>query len=81
MTSRIQKSTPRGQITLPKKWRDRLGTDTYVLELYPNKLIIVPFQLDKAMKEEILFDADRDNNGRGISSKEMIRLIHKINNE
>lgn len=81
MTSKIVQSTPRGQITLPKKWRDHLGTDTYVMEMHPNRLIIVPFQVDSAVKEEIIFDADRDNDGKGISSDEMIRLIKKINNE
>lgn len=79
MTSKILKSTPRGQITLPKKWREHAGTDHYVLHMEDNKLVIVPFHVDNTA-EEIVFDADRDNHGKGVTPEEMIRMLKKIKN-
>ena len=37
-------------------------------------------QFNELAKEEILFDADRDNEGKGISLGEMIRALKKIKN-
>ncbi len=79
MTSKVQRSTQRGQITLPKKWREHFSTDHYVVETHIDRLVILPLKMEKQEREEILFDADRDNHGRGIPAGEMIRLIKKIN--
>ncbi len=35
----------------------------------------------KHANEEVLFDADRDNNGKGISLDDMIRMLGEIENE
>ncbi len=81
MTRTILKSTERGQITLPHKWREHFATNSYLVEMYDDKLIIVPFNLNEAVEEEVLFDADRDNNGNGVSPDEMIKAIKKIQHE
>jgi hypothetical protein len=78
MSKKILKSTPRGQITLPKQWRDSFPTDHYVVQSHPDKLIIMPLQLEKPFDEEIIFDADRDNGGKGVSPEEMIKLLKRI---
>ncbi|OGJ61900.1 hypothetical protein A3C37_03715 [Candidatus Peribacteria bacterium RIFCSPHIGHO2_02_FULL_53_20] len=81
MTSKIVKSTPRGQITLPKQWRSHFSTNNFIVEMHQDRLVIHPFDLAQATAEEIIFDADRDNHGKGIPAREMIRLIKKINHE
>lgn len=78
MTTKILKSTERGQITLPKKWRDAAGTNNYLAHLQKDKLILVPLQLDTEEDEEIIFDAARDNKGKGVSVDSMIKMLQKI---
>jgi len=78
MTSKILKSTVRGQITLPKQWRNNFSTDNYLVEMHDDRLIIMPCNLDILAREEILFDADRDRSGKGVSPDEIIRTLKKI---
>jgi AbrB family looped-hinge helix DNA binding protein len=78
MTRKIAKSTERGQITLPKEWRDNFSTNTFIVEMRDDRLIILPLDVEKAENEEILFDADRDNNEKGVSPDEIIRILKKI---
>lgn len=78
MTTKILKSTERGQITLPKQWRSHFPTDSYLVEMYENRLVIVPFDIKTATEEEVLFDADRDNDGKGVSPDDIIRMLKKI---
>ncbi len=81
MTRKIIKSTSRGQITLPKQWRRAFGTDIYLIEMHDQSLTIKPLDLDGAAGEDILFDAERDNNGNGVSPEEIIRVLKKIQHE
>lgn len=80
MTTKISKCTQKGQITLPKEWRDQFKTDDFMIEYNEKKLIIKPIHLAN-LQEEILFDAERDNDGRGVSIDHMIKLLKKIKNE
>lgn len=78
MASKVLKSTDRGQITLPKQWRDAFPADHYLADMQDGKIVITPIRFSLSGDEEILFDADRDNEGRGISPDEMIRALKKI---
>jgi hypothetical protein len=44
--------------------------------MHDDKLVITPLSLDT--EEEILFDADRDNGGKGVSPDEFIKALKKI---
>ncbi|OGJ57470.1 hypothetical protein A3H22_03975 [Candidatus Peribacteria bacterium RIFCSPLOWO2_12_FULL_55_15] len=81
MTRKIIKSTSRGQITLPKQWRRAFGTDVYLIEMHDQSLTIKPLDIDVAAGEELLFDAERDNNGKGVRPEEIIRILKKIQHE
>ncbi|MCK5017642.1 MAG: AbrB/MazE/SpoVT family DNA-binding domain-containing protein [Candidatus Peribacteraceae bacterium] len=81
MTSKIVTSTSRGQITLPKHWRKHFDTDSYVLHMYEDKIILMPIEVNIEPEEEILFDSDKDNNGKGIPVDEMITMLKKINKD
>lgn len=82
MNTQIIKSTPKGQITLPKKWRSKFKTDIFVLEINAGNIQIKPIDVSElAVSEEVLFDARRDNAGKGISPDTMISLLKKIQRE
>lgn len=80
MNAKIIKSTSKGQITIPKKWRSQFETNNYTLEVKKEEIIIKPININQLGNETVIFDADRDNNGKGISPDEMIRLLKKVKN-
>lgn len=79
MASKIVKSTSKGQITLPMEWRKKFETNTYIMQIETGQITVTPLNLKK-MEEEILFDADRDNEGTGVSVDDMISRLKKIKN-
>lgn len=78
MNSRIVRATPKGQITLPKEWRDLFKSDNFLIQMDSIQMVIKPVDLDAMAMEEVVFDADRDNEGKGVSVDEMIRLLKKV---
>jgi len=48
----LLKEFGRGQITLPKKWRDRFGTNIYVAKETSQGLLIIPFTDDIVKVDE-----------------------------
>lgn len=79
-TATITKATSRGQITLPKVWRDRFKTDQYILRADDFKLEIAPVDEEELewLNGETIFNADRDNGGKGIEAGEFIRMLRNI---
>jgi len=75
----ILKATTKGQITLPARWRRNLDTDRYIVKEKGRKLEIEPFYLDKLEKqnEYTVFDAIRDNQGKGITAKDLAEKLKK----
>ncbi len=78
MTTKVTRSTVRGQITLPKRWRTQAGTDLFLMEMTDSSILIKPMKVNTVKKEQILFDADRDNDGKGVSPDEMIAVLKRI---
>lgn len=79
MSPKIVRSTSKGQITLPKLWRDQFGTDNFLMQIDVKSITIRPINLSELQaEEEVIFDADRDNNGKGVSPDEIIRMLKKI---
>lgn len=79
MPTKIAKCTEKGQITLPKQWRDLFNTDSFVVDFDDKQLTIKPFHMSKA-KEDVIFDADRDHEGKGIPLDDMIKMLKKSRN-
>jgi len=75
----IVKATTKGQITLPAKWRRSFETDRFVVKQSSQKLEIVPLDIDKleAAKEYTVFDAIRDNQGKGLKAKDLSKILAK----
>lgn len=76
----IVKATSKGQITLPMKWRKKYPTDNFMIKEKKGKLEIVPISMEVIEKGnwEDIFNADRDNNGKGIPAKEFIKILESI---
>ena len=79
--AKIVKSTSKGQITIPKAWRKQFKTENFMLKMETHQITLKPVRLeDMIMDEEVIFDADRDNKGKGISPDSVIRMLRKIKN-
>ena len=76
----IAKATTKGQITLPAKWRRNFDTDRFFIKEKKDVLEIRPIDLKKleSQNEYTVFDAIRDNNGKGIKAKDLLRILKKI---
>lgn len=73
----IVKATSKGQVTLPSKWRKNFATDRYLVKEKDNTLIISPFEIESAEQWETIFDAKRDNKGKGVGIDEFMRVLKK----
>ena len=79
--AKIVKSTSKGQITIPKAWRKQFKTENFMLKMETHQITLKPVRLeDIIMDEEVIFDADRDNKGKGISPDSVIRMLKKMKN-
>jgi len=76
-TATIQKATIKGQITLPMDWRSKFKTNQFVVKRFDNKLEVFPADIDK-LSEYTVFDAIRDNKGKGVKAKAMLEALDKI---
>lgn len=43
----ISKATSKGQITIPKKWRDKFDTNQFIIKEEDDKLVIEPLVFNK----------------------------------
>jgi len=70
---KTQKITERGQITLPASWRKEVKTDTIHLKTDGEFIEISP-----VYKEYTVFDAIRDNRGKGLKAIDLVKILKKI---
>ncbi|MBL7156056.1 MAG: AbrB/MazE/SpoVT family DNA-binding domain-containing protein [Candidatus Pacebacteria bacterium] len=79
METIIVKATSKGQITLPAKWRRSFNTNKYLLIEKKQKLEIKPLDMKKLEKKDeyTVFDAIRDNKGKGIRAVDLIKILEK----
>jgi len=78
-TEKIQRITERGQITLPISWRKKAGVRSILVREHGDGLEIVPFRTQDERDEEwvTLFDAVRDNKGKGVPADTLIASLEK----
>lgn len=76
----ITKATIKGQITLPASWRRNFATDQFLVKERGDILEVRPLFLKdlENAKEYTVFDAIRDNKGKGLKANDLIRLLKKI---
>ncbi len=75
----ILKTISKGQITIPAKWRKKFDTNQFVAVMKEDKLEIKPLILEKEqeVKEFTVFDAIRDNKGKGMKAKDLVNILKK----
>ena len=71
----ILKTTSKGQITIPAKWRKKFNTNQFVVTLRENSLEIKPLIIKEETDEITVFDAIRDNKGKGIKATDLLKII------
>ena len=74
---KIQKVTSKGQITLPVSWRRATGANMITLDVKGTRIEIAPVQL-RDENQYTVFDAIRDNKGRGIKAADLMKILVKI---
>lgn len=75
---RIQKITSKGQITLPIAWRKLAKTNSIIVTQKGEMLQISPARLERTDGEYTVFDAIRDNNGKGVEATELLKILKKL---
>ena len=81
----IVKATTKGQITLPAVWRKKFNTTQFILDYSGDIIKIQPIDIEEIMKkrcqkkELVIFNSIRDNKGRGVSAKNLLKVLKKIN--
>jgi bifunctional DNA-binding transcriptional regulator/antitoxin component of YhaV-PrlF toxin-antitoxin module len=73
----ITKATTKGQVTLPKEWRSQFPTNHYFVKSDGGRSITFTAVDMSEIEEDIIFDAERDNNGVGIDPNDIIKLLKK----
>lgn len=68
---KVLHSTSRGQITLPKEWRDGFDTDYFKVEIQKDKLIIVPMNPEKSFKNKVEESWQQYEDGMFISNEDL----------
>lgn len=79
-TKRVQKVTSKGQITLPVSWRKKFNVQQVLVEPKGDFIEISSFSLDDrgCNEEYTVFDAIRDNNGKGLKAKDLLNILKKV---
>ena len=74
---KIQRMTSKGQIILPISWRRETGAHAIILTVKGNRIEVIPARLHKG-GEYTVFDAIRDNKGKGIKASDLLKILGKI---
>ena len=74
----ILKATTKGQVTLPAKWRKNFSTNNFIARENGDVLEIKPIDIDKIENEYTVFDAIRDNKGKGIKAGDLVKILKSI---
>ena len=75
--TKIQKVTSKGQITLPAVWRKKHQSNYIVLKQKEEMIYIEPI-VPEEKDEYTVFDAIRDNKGKGLKASDLISILKKI---
>jgi len=74
----ILKATTKGQVTLPARWRKNFSTNNFIARENGDVLEIKPIDIDKIENEYTVFDAIRDNKGKGIKAGDLVKILKSI---
>jgi bifunctional DNA-binding transcriptional regulator/antitoxin component of YhaV-PrlF toxin-antitoxin module len=75
--TKVQKISAQGQITLPAAWRRAIKTNHISVSISDDRLEIRPARFQDP-HEYTVFDAIRDNNGKGLAPEEILSVLKNI---
>ncbi len=76
---KIQKITSKGQITLPVLWRNKFNVEQILLKTKGDLIEISPARFEREKSYEYtVFDAIRDNKGKGLKAVDLLKILKKI---
>jgi len=82
---KILTATSKGQITLPVAWRKQFKTNQFALSFKGDLLKIKPIKLKGIFEEKegdyTIFNAQRDNNGKGVKGTDLLKALKEINGQ
>lgn len=78
---KVQKVTSQGQITLPIVWRRKFDTNQIILREKGNIIEVEALNLSEHIENDgyTVFDAIRDNKGKGIKAQDLLETLPKDN--
>lgn len=71
--NKILQATSRGQVTLPKGWRDKFDTTYYVAEIKNDELVLKPLSKNKNLKDEVENSWKEYKEGEFVSSEDLMK--------
>ena len=71
--NKILTATSRGQITLPKTWRDKMNTSNFIATIEENRIIIQPLYEKKSLEDVVEESWDEYKKGKVVSHEDMIK--------
>ena len=77
-TKRIQMVTSKGQITLPVSWRKKFNVNQIIVSSKGDALEIRSVNLAADNSEMTVFDAIRDNKGKGLKAKDLLKILKRM---
>jgi AbrB family looped-hinge helix DNA binding protein len=75
--TKVQNVTSKGQITLPATWRKQFPGSQIILKVKDNLIEISPVTLSSDSGYTTVFDAIRDNKGKGLKAAEILKMLSK----
>lgn len=70
---KILQATSRGQITLPKEWRDNFDTKYYKAEIKDRELIIIPLKEMKTLEETLEYAWQEYKDGKYVDMEDLMK--------
>lgn len=71
--NKILQATSRGQVTLPKSWRDKYNTVYYTVEIKSDELVLKPMAQNKTLKEEVDNSWQEYKDGKFIGGDDLMK--------
>jgi len=71
--NKVLRATSRGQVTLPKVWRDKFNTDYFYVEIDSDSLVIKPLRQKGAFEDAIESSWNEYKSGKIISSSDLMK--------
>ncbi|MDX9970836.1 MAG: AbrB/MazE/SpoVT family DNA-binding domain-containing protein [Candidatus Gracilibacteria bacterium] len=71
--NKILQTTSRGQVTLPKAWRDQFDTSYFSVEIKSDELVLKPLHANDSLKNKVEASWSEYKDGKIISGDELMK--------